>query len=242
MLKKVILFSLMSVFSFASTVYLACAANVSYALPSLIKAFNKEYPNIHIKTVLSSSGKLTAQIKHGAPFDVFMSANMKYPNFLYKNGLAITKPKVYAMGAIALFSTKIKNLSMKSLLKANEIAIANPKTAPYGRAALEAMKNAHIYNKVKSKLVYAETVTAVIPYTVNSADIGIVAKSSLYSPKIKNIGKFYAKDINPKLYKPIKQGIVILKGANKDAYKFYDFILSKKAAKIFKKYGYMVNE
>lgn len=242
MWKKTILILFFSFAAFAAQINLACASNVSYALPDLIKAFNEKHPGVKVNVILASSGKLSAQIKHGAPFDVFMSANMKYPEYLYKNGLAVTKPKVYAKGAIALFSVKIKNLSMKSLLNADRIAIANPKTAPYGRAAVEAMKNAGIYPKVKDKLVYAETVTAVIPYAINGADVGIVAKSSLFSPKMKKLGVYYYKDVNPKLYSPIKQGIVLLKGASKSAYEFYDFVLSKTAAEIFRKYGYMVDE
>ena len=237
-MKRLFLFFCVVIFSYASEVLVAAAANTTYAMPEIIKAFNKQYPNIKVKLILASSGKLTAQIIHKAPYDVFMSANMKYPNILYKKGIAKTKPVIYAKGAIALFSVKNINLHnfKNALLSAKLIAIANPKTAPYGRAALESFKNAGIYDKILDKLVYAETVTAVIPYTINEADVGVVAKSSLYSPKMSKYKNFV--EVPSNLYKPINQGIILLNN-NDDAKKFYNFILSSKAKEIFKKYGYV---
>ena len=237
MTKKVLLLILIIKSLLAGEIFLAASANVSYALNDLIKEFKKQYPNIIVKTTLASSGKLTAQIMHSAPYDLFLSANMKYPEILYKKGFAITKPKVYAKGAIVLFSVKYKP-SLDLLLKVSQIAIANPKFAPYGIAAVEVFKNIGIYDKIKDKLIYSETVSGVIPYVLHSADIGVVAKSSLYSRKIKQIGKFFYKDIDKRLYTPIKQGVVLLKD-NEDARKFYDFLFSKKAKEIFKKYGYI---
>jgi molybdate transport system substrate-binding protein len=190
---------------------------------------------------------LTAQIKNGAPYGLFMSANMKYPQALYDEGLAATKPFIYAQGTLAFFSVKkqdftqgIKLLTQKSISK---IAIANPKTAPYGKAAFEALKNAGILKKIQSKFVYGESISQTVSYAMIAADIGLIAKSSLYSSKMSQ----YKKDINwypldTKLYTPINQGIVILKqGANNPEVKaFYDFILSKDAKIIFKKYGYII--
>ncbi|WP_456479705.1 molybdate ABC transporter substrate-binding protein [Nautilia sp.] len=223
---------------FASQIYVAAAANTTYAMPEIIKKFNRKYPDVKVNVILASSGKLTAQIIHGAEYDIFMSANMKYPEFLYKKGLVKSKPEVYAKGAIALFS--VKNIKLdnfkKALLNAKSIALANPKTAPYGRAAVEAMKNAGVYGSVADKLVYAETVSAVIPYTVNSADIGIVAKSSLFSPKMKKYKNFA--DVPKNLYKPINQGIIMLNNKN-GTREFYNFIFSDDAKKVFKKYGYI---
>jgi molybdate transport system substrate-binding protein len=237
-MKKIVLAVVFAVFSYASQILVAAAANTTYAMPEIIAAFNKKYPGIKVRLILASSGKLTAQIIHGAPYDVFMSANMKYPNVLYKKGYAKTKPVIYAKGAIALFS--VKNIDLhdfkKALLSADLIAIANPKTAPYGRAAVEAMKNAGIYNKVLNRLVYAETVTAVIPYTVNEADVGVVAKSSLFSPKMKKYKNFA--EVPSSLYKPINQGIILL-NKKSGSEKFFNFILSPTAKKIFKKYGYI---
>lgn len=138
------------------------------------------------------------------------------------------------------FSQGIALLSSDSIQK---IAIASPKTAPYGKAAIEAMKNAKIYENVKSKLVYAESISQTVAYAVTATDIGLIAKSSLYSSKMQQYkeGVNY-KEVDAKLYTPIKQGIVLLRHANDyPEYKeFYDFILSEKAKTIFKNYGYIV--
>ncbi len=93
---------------------IAVAANVSYAINDLIKEFNQTNPNTKVRVTLGSSGKLTAQIKHGAPYDLFMSANMKYPNSLYKDNIAITKPVVYAQGSLAILSSKKKRFFKRS--------------------------------------------------------------------------------------------------------------------------------
>ncbi len=216
-------------------VYIASAANLTYVMPEIIKEFHKKYPSISVKLVLSSSGKLTAQIMHSAPYDIFLSANMKYPLVLYKKGFAKEKPVVYGVGKIIIFGKKSLDL-----LKANCIAITNPKTAPYGRAAIEFLRNSKLYDKVKSKLVFAESVSGVIPYVANVCDVGIVSKSMLFSKNIKNLGKIYYKEVSENLHSPIKQGIVLLSN-KEEAKKFYEFFLSKKAKEILKKYGYGVD-
>lgn len=238
---------LLSVALYAKSINIAVAANVSYAMPEIIEVFHTQYPHIKIQTTLGSSGKLTAQISNGAPYDILLSANMKYPEFLYKNSLAITKPIVYAKGTLALLSTKKRDFSQGiALVKEpyiKRIAIANPKTAPYGKAAAQALKNAHLYNAVKNKFIYGESVSQTVTYTVTAADLGFIAKSSLFSQKMKQYKKgIHFIDVDPKLYTPIKQGIILLKHAtdNADAKAFYTFILSKKCQNIFQKYGYQV--
>jgi len=230
----------------AQTINVAVAANVSYAIDELKSAFAKTNPKANIKIILGGSGKLTAQIKNGAPYHIFMSANMKYPKRLYSDKTAVTKPIVYAQGALALFSVKKRDFSSGiNLIKEksiSKVAVANPKTAPYGKAAIEALKNAKLYNKTKNKYIFAESITQTVQYATVAADVGFIAKSSLYSSKMskykKNINWI---DIDPKLYTPIKQGIVILKeGSNNTTAKaFYDFILSQKAKKIFERFGYI---
>lgn len=245
MKKILILILTLSALLQAKAITIAVAANVSYAINDLKKEFSKTYPNINIKVILGSSGKLTAQIKRGAPYELFMSANMKYPNALFEDKIAITKPIVYAKGSLAILSNKKRDFSsLEKLLQSKgikKIAIANPKSAPYGKAAMEALKNANILNNIQNKFVYAESVSQTVAYTVSAADIGLIAKSSLYSSKMKRFKKdINWKSINTKLYTPINQGIVLLKGSSKEAKYFYDFILSDKAKKIFKRYGYLV--
>ena len=231
----------------AGTIKIAVAANVSYAINDLKKEFNKLHPNTKVRVTLGSSGKLTAQISHGAPYDLFMSANMKYPNTLYKNNIAITKPIIYAKGSLAYLSNKpkefskgIKLLEDKSIRK---IAIANPKTAPYGIASVEALKNAKIYKNIKAKLIYGESISQTVSYTVTATDIGLIAKSSLFSPRMSQFKEnINWKEVDSSLYTPIDQGLVILKQGkeNKEVKAFYDFVLSDKAKEIFKTYGYQL--
>jgi len=248
MLKKMVLvLGLLGSSLYAGSINVAVAANVSYAIDELIVKFNEKNPETEIKVTLGSSGKLTAQIKNGAPYQIFMAANMKYPEALYADKMAITKPIVYAQGSLAMLSIKnldfSKGISVTNGDKVSKIAIANPKTAPYGTAAVEAMKNAKIYDSIVKKLVYAESISQTVAYAVTATDIGFIAKSSLYSPKMKSYkeGVNWA-DVDAKLYTPIDQGIVILKNAsqNSGAKAFYDFILSDDAKSIFKAYGYLV--
>ncbi|MEA3419618.1 MAG: molybdate ABC transporter substrate-binding protein [Campylobacterota bacterium] len=231
----------------AGEITIAVAANVSYAIDELKAEFTKTDPDTKLQVTLGSSGKLTAQIKNGAPYGLFMSANMKYPEALYSDKIAITEPVVYAQGALAYLSIKpldyTKGISLLTSEKITKIAIANPKTAPYGKAAVEAMKNAKVYDSVKTKFIYGESISQTVAYAVTAADIGFIAKSSLYSSKMSQ----YKENVNwapvdPKLYTPIKQGIVLLKYSNnnKEYRAFYDFVLSDKARMIFKKYGYIV--
>ena len=236
-----------STYSMAGSIQIAVAANVSYAMDDLKKAFNTVYPDTKVQVVLGSSGKLTAQIKHGAPYQLLMSADMKYPEALYEDKIAVTKPLVYAQGTLAYLSHKPQDFS-KGMLLLKEVnikkaAVANPKTAPYGKAAVEAMKNASVYEEVKHKFVFAESASQAVSYTVTATDLGFIAKSSLYSPKMKHYKEsIHSKEVDPKLYTPIQQGIVILRKGEKnpEVKAFYDFMLSQDAQKILTDFGYLV--
>lgn len=246
-MKKVFLVLLLSLGVRAAEINIAVAANVSYAIDELKAVFARTHPDTKVRVTLGSSGKLTAQIKNGAPYGLFMAANMKFPAALYQDGVAVTKPVVYTQGALAYLSATPRDFSKGIALvtekEIGKIAIANPKTAPYGTAAVEAMKKGGVYDAVKRKLVYAESISQTVTYIVIAADVGFIATSSLYSPKMAQ----YKENVNwasvdPKLYTPIKQGIVLLKNGEKNAeYKaFYDFILGDEAKAIFRKYGYIV--
>jgi len=216
-------------------VMVATSANISFAINSLIKEFNKIYPNIEITPIIASSGKLTSQIINKAPFDIFLSADTFYPKKLYNLKLTKTSPIIYAKKRD--FSKKLKILLNKDIKK---IAIANPKTAPYGKAAFEALKNAKILKKIKKKLIFAGSISQTFYYSLKATDIGIVAMSAFYSDKFshfkKNINWI---EINQKLYSPIAQAMVLLKN-NSKAKLFFKFLQSKKAKKIFKNFGYSV--
>ena len=232
---------------FAGQINVAVAANVSYAMDKLIVEFNKTNPNTKIQVTLGSSGKLTSQIKNGAPYNIFMSANMGFPQSLYEEQIAITKPVVYAQGALAMISSKeldfSKGIDIIKESSIEKIAIANPKTAPYGAATMEAIKNAGLEEVTKGKFVYAESASSTVNYATTAADIGFIPKSSLFD---ENLAQYKENknwiSVDTKLYKAIEQGIVIINNAkdNMEVKAFYDFILSAKAKKIFIDYGYIV--
>lgn len=231
----------------AGTINIAVAANVSYAIEDLKQEFKKSHPSTKINVVFGSSGKLTAQIKNGAPYMLFMSANMRYPQSLYKDNIATTQPVVYAEGSLVMLSVKKQDFSqgIKLLLNKNikTIAIANPKTAPYGIVSREALKSAKIYETIKSKFVYGESISQTVAYINIAADIGLIAKSALYSSKMSRYKKgINWVEVNSKYYTPIEQGVVLLKDAkdNLEAKAFYDFLQSKRAKKIFKDFGYII--
>jgi molybdate transport system substrate-binding protein len=248
MMKKIVLSLLFAAASLsAGKINIAVAANVSYAIAELKAAFAEISPDTKVQVTLGSSGKLTAQIKNGAPYGLFMAANMKYPEALYGDKIAVTEPVVYAQGALAYLSAKpidfSKGIQLVTEPGIRKVAVANPKTAPYGKATVEAMKRGGVYEAAEPKLVYAESISQTVAYAVTAADVGFIAKSSLYSDKMAQYKKgVHWRAVDPALYTPIKQGIVILKnGAGNAEYQaFYDFILSEKAKTIFKNYGYLV--
>jgi len=224
----------------------AAAANVQHAVDELCRAFEKR-SGVEVKMVSASSGKLTAQIERGAPYDIFLSADMRYPLYLKRKGYAITKPKVYAHGKLVLWSLKGVDLKrgLESLRdeRVSHIAIPNPKTAPYGREALKALKAAGIYEDIRDRLVYAESVSQTNRYIASKAvEAGITAKSVVLSPKMRGVGEY--EEIESSFYDPVLQGAVVLKHAKKSGMKeakaFYDFIFGEEAKEIFKKYGYLL--
>jgi molybdate transport system substrate-binding protein len=244
--RSLLLILLLTYSSSAASIKVAVAANVSYVIEELVKVFEKEHPDIMIEVIHGSSGKLTSQIRQGAPYELFLSANMSYPQALYDEGKAIDKPIIYAQGLLAFLSNKKRNpckeetvLNDKDIKK---IAIANPKTAPYGVAAVEALKNANLYEFHKDKFVYGESISQTVFYATVAADIGIVAVSSLHSPQLSQFREgIHWWELDEDLYTPISQGMVLINESH-DARAFYNFILSSKAREIFKKYGYKVTK
>jgi molybdate transport system substrate-binding protein len=224
----------------------AAAANLDVVLKEIKDEFVKEYPWIEVNIILGSSGKLTSQIINGADFDVFMAADMSFPQQVESKGYALTKTAYYTGGKLILFSKDNLDLSkgLSVLLdgKVEHIAIANPKLAPYGKASMQTIENAKLKN-IDSKIVYSENINQAAEYTLVAAEAGFIAKSLLVTPKMKeyNVKGKYWIDVDSILYEPINQGMVLLKNAEKNsaAKKFYDFIFSKNVRAIFKKYGYL---
>ncbi|MBN2614255.1 MAG: molybdate ABC transporter substrate-binding protein [Bacteroidales bacterium] len=223
---------------------IATAANMQFAMKAIVHQFSRE-TGVQCKVIISSSGKLTAQIKSGAPYDVFVSADMKYPETLYKAGFGFAPPKIYAYGKLVLWSLKKQGaLSLQELSDQNikHIALANPKTAPYGVAAEQVLKATGLFDAVKDKLVFGESIAQTNQFiTSGTADIGFTAQSVVLAPEVKGKGSWIV--IDPDLYKPIAQGILVLKHGekhNNEAVKLVDFLFSKKGRTILEIYGYKV--
>ena len=255
-MKKLILFApILTIFlvSFTpksvKTVHIAVAANMQFVMEQMKTEFEKQ-TGIIIEMSVGSSGKLATQIMEKAPFDVFVSADMNNPNELFKKGFATTHPEVYATGTLVLWTvrpelTPAKDLNVLLMDVVKKIAIANPKTAPYGDAAQQVLEHHKIFGKVKDKLVFGENIGQAFQFVVTqAADIGFVAKSEVLSDEMKGKGKWI--DIDKNDYKPIAQGAVLLTHGteqNKEnSMLFYKFLYSKEAKAIYKKYGYIVNE
>ena len=221
---------------------IAVASNSQYALEE-INAIFSEKTGVVSDLVVSSSGKLTAQIKEGAPFDLFVSADIKYPNELYLSGLTMDKPMVYAHGKLVLWSASngvIPTLEQLTSDNITHVAIANPETAPYGAAALELLKKQGIYEQVKHKLVFGESISQTNQFILSgAADIGFTAKSVVVSGPMK--GKGHWLELDPQHYAPLAQAVVLIKNQNTTLSKqFFDFLQSPDGQQILRKYGYDV--
>lgn len=224
---------------------IATSANMQYPMKDLVSTFTKD-TGIECETIISSSGILTAQIREGAPFDVFVSADMKYPSELFRDGFTRKPPEVYAYGKLVLWTLNKKldpSIELLTTEGIRHIALANPRTAPYGTAAVEVLKNTHIYETIKNKLVYGESISQTSQFIVSgAAEIGFTAKSVVVSPETVEKGNWI--DVNAQLYTPIAQGMVILKNSKKritEAETFQDFLFSEQGKEILNKFGYTVH-
>jgi molybdate transport system substrate-binding protein len=224
-----------------NSLVIATAANVQFAMEDLVQAFKTE-TGIPTSIILGSSGKLTAQIQEGAPFDLLVSANMLYPETLYAKGFCQAPPKIYAYGQLVLWTIQpdlTPSMEMLHHPSVQHIALANPKTAPYGMAAMQVLDHFQISDPIKKKLVYGESISQTNQFiTSGAATLGFTALSVVRSPKMKNTGQWTK--LPSTSYQPIEQGVALLKnGKNPKAAKaFFDFLYSDTAVDILKSYGY----
>ncbi|AWW33259.1 molybdate ABC transporter substrate-binding protein [Echinicola strongylocentroti] len=221
---------------------IATAANMQFAMEALIAGFESQTETT-CQMVVSSSGKLTAQIKEGAPYDVFVSANMKFPKAIQEAGMAYSPPEIYAYGELVLWTAdKNRKVTLDMLTEPmiNHVAVANPKTAPYGSAAVALLKEKGLYGQVEHKLVYGESISQTTQYILsNAAEVGFTAGAVVKSPSMKHKGSWVA--IDRKDYPPIEQGVVLIKKQGEPkpgAARFYDYLFSQKAKAILREFGY----
>lgn len=238
------------------TLSIAAAANLVYALDALNAAFLeieiraskiKNSAPTKLTATTGASGSLVAQIKNGAPFDVFLSADLDYPQALIKSGHADAKTlTIFAIGRLVLWTTR-PGLDLSDLPAAirhpsvQKIAVANPATAPYGRAALQVLDHLGLTAVARPKLVTGENITQTAQFVeTGNADAGFVALALVLSPKLKNIGRWSA--IPAAARAPLDHGAVLTNhgATNPAAARYLAFLRSPAARKILQDFGYAI--
>ena len=242
-MKMLILLLTVSVSSLNAQITVAAASSMQNALKEIQAVFAKETGKT-FNTVYGSSGKLMAQIKSGAPFDVFMSADMAFPESLAVAKLTDGMPVVYARGTLVLWT--VKNIDItdyhKALIDSScaKITIADPRTAPYGRAAVTFLRNEKIFDGIEKKLVYGDNVSQSAQYILTGAvDMGITAKSLVIGPEV--AGKGHWIELPSGVYPPVDHGLVLLTNKEQHCSKvgteFAAFVLSARGQDIIEKNG-----
>ena len=231
----------------AQEIRVAAAADLKFALDELDAQYGKQAGK-KIDVSYGSSGNFFAQIQNGAPFDLLLSADIEYPRKLAAAGLA--EPGTlyeYAVGRIVIWMpadarADPAKLGWKALLEpgVERIAIANPEHAPYGRAAVAALRNAGVYEQVRRRLVYGENIAQAAQFVASgSAQAGILALSLAVSPPMRD-GKRW--EIPADMHPPIEQGAIILKSSKdkEGARAFLAFLKSDAGRKILESYGFVL--
>lgn len=224
---------------------IAAAASIRPALDEIIRSFQKHHDNVRVEVSYGSSGSHVAQLNNGAPFDMFLAADMSYPQQLVDDGLAAEAAVFqYAVGRLVLWlSTRSapndEAHQLNALLdpRVRRIAIANPQHAPYGRAAVAAMQHCGIYEQVRNRLVLGESIAHTAQLVESgAADAGIIALSLIFVSPLRATG--WHQEIAPEAYPPIEHGGVILsKARNAElAIAFRDFLLSDEGQNILRAY------
>lgn len=221
----------------------AAAADLSSALKEIADNYQRK-TGVHVKLSFGASGALTQQIKNGAPFDLFFSADMNYPQQLIKSGEADPATLYeYAVGKLVLWvpadsPLDLEHKGMSVLLDplVNKIAIANPQHAPYGRAAVAALKHYGLYDQISSRLVLGENVAQAAEFIESgNAQIGFVALAHATAPSMQGKGRYW--EVPADAYPPLAQGAVVVTRSHKDqAANFLNYV--KASGSTLRKYGF----
>lgn len=232
-------------------VRIAAAADLKFALDAVVLDFERTNRNVRISVTYGSSGNFFAQIQNGAPFDMFFSADIDYARKLADAGLGASSGVfIYGVGRIVVWVPASSGLDLekqgiKALLEPSvrKVAIANPKHAPYGRAAEAAMKSLGVYEAVAPRLVLGENIAQAAQFVQSgSADAGIVALSLAVAPQMNDLGRYW--EIPLEAYPKLEQGGLILKTAkDHDAARaFQDHVLGDSGRETLKRFGFYLPE
>ena len=223
----------------------AVAASLSRPFQEIAAEFEKQHPN-HIELSFASSGVFTAQIIHGAPFDVFISADAIYPQKLEQQNKIVGTAKTFALGRLVLWSKTQLQQSPAAFLAGKEVktlGIANPDLAPFGAAAVKWLKTEQLYQKLNSKLVYGENIGNVNQFIASgSVDAALTSLSAKHTPQLQNKGYWTLLPVSQIAGLP-HVAVVIKQNSSRDAaMQFLDYLDSAEAQAILAKYGYMKPE
>jgi molybdate transport system substrate-binding protein len=227
------------------TLTIAAAADLQFAMDEIVSTFKKTNPTYEVTVIYGSSGKFHTQIQQGAPYDLYFSADIGFPRELKNSGLAASDVVPYAIGRIVLWSASMDatKMTLASLTdpKITRIAMANPKHAPYGKRAEEALRSAGLWKQIEPKMVYGENIAQAAQFVqTGNAQVGIVALSLAVNPELASKGGFWL--IPDNLHEPLEQGFVITKRAtgNALARQFADYMGNKPARALMMKYGFVL--
>lgn len=227
----------------AEAIAIAAAADLQFAMDEIVARFGAANPGADIQVSYGSSGKFHTQIRQGAPFDLFFSADIAFPRELVADGLTSGNVRPYAVGRIVLWSTQTEasKLTLKDLTAArfSRIAIANPRHAPYGTRAEEALRASGVWARIEPRLVYGENIAQTAQYVATgNAQVGIIALSLAVNPDLARRGGYAL--IPEDLHTPLEQGFVITRRArgNALARRFADFMDSGDARQILALHGF----
>lgn len=231
----------------AEDMTIAAASDLNFAFKELVVEYEKTTGN-HVKLSLGSSGNFYAQIQNGAPFDLYFSADIGYPRKLEEAGLTVSGSLYrYAVGRIVLWAGTASRLDVSKgfdVLREpgiRKIAIANPKHAPYGRAAVAAMESFKVYEAVKDKLILGENISQAAQFIESGAcEIGVIALSLAVAPAMSGKGVYW--EIPVEAYPPLEQGAVILKQSKNQeaARRFLEFMQGSQGQEIMRRYGFLL--
>lgn len=229
----------------AEEIAVAAASDLNFAIKEVIGEFEKQTGH-RVKVSLGSSGNFYAQLQQGAPFDLYFSADIGYPKKLEEAGLTVPGSLYrYAVGRVVLWAPKSSPLDVNKGLTVlqeptiKKIAIANPKHAPYGRAAVAAMEHAQVYADVKDRLVLGENISQAAQFIESGAcDVGIIALSLALAPAMKSAGSYW--EIPAEAHPPLEQGAVVMKQSKHQelARSFLGFLQGPQGQEIMTRYGF----
>ena len=236
---------LFAAFAHAGKITIAAAADLKFAMDEIVSTFQRSNSADRVDVIYGSSGKFHAQIQRGAPYDLYFSADIAFPRALAKAGFAASEVRPYAVGRIVLWSAAMdaRQMTLASLTDARvaRVAIANPRHAPYGKRAEEALRATGLWDTVEPKLVYGENIAHAAQFVQSgNAQVGVIALALAVSPELAGKGGYWL--IPDHLHAPLEQGFIITRRAqgNALAQRFADYMGSQAARAVMTRYGFVL--